>query len=78
MAANPKVEICAFMDGTWLRVAGTAVNDDCRDAKVHMLNNYPELQGMYSPDDDNTQVLYLKDVTATFSSFTSEPRVVTF
>jgi len=78
MAANPKIEICAFMDGRWLRVAATAVNDDRIEPKAHMLNNYPELQGMYSPDDDNTQVLYLKDATATFSSFTEEPKVIKF
>ena len=26
--ANPKVEICAFKDGEWLRVAGELVEDD--------------------------------------------------
>lgn len=25
---NPKVEICAFMNGEWLRVAGELVEDD--------------------------------------------------
>ena len=29
-------------------------------------------------DDENTQVLYLKDATATFCSFTSEPEVINF
>jgi hypothetical protein len=35
---------------------------------------------MYSADDDNTQVLYLKDAVARFYSFsgTGEPRVVEF
>jgi hypothetical protein len=33
---------------------------------------------MYSETDDNTEVLYLKDATATFSSFTAAPRTVTF
>ncbi len=28
--ANPKVEICAFMKGEWLRVAGELVEDDRR------------------------------------------------
>ena len=27
--ANPKVEICAFKNGEWLRVAGELVEDDC-------------------------------------------------
>ena len=75
---NPKAEICAFMDGTWLRVAGTLVRDDRREAKVHMLDCYPELKAMYSADDDNTEVLFLKDATATFASFTAAPKTVTF
>ena len=78
LAANPKAEICAFKDGTWLRVSGELVNDDRREAKAHMLDNYPELKGMYSADDDNTQVLYFKNATATFSSFTAPPRTINF
>ena len=76
--ANPKVEICAFKDGGWLRVAGTLVRDDRVEAKTHMLDSYPSLKNMYSAEDDNTEVLYFKDATATFSSFTEAPRTVTF
>lgn len=75
---NPNVELCAFADGKWLRVAGQLVRDDRREAKKHMLDVYPELRGLYSEDDDNTEVLYFRDATATFSSFTEEPRTVTF
>ena len=73
-----KIEICAFMNGEWLRVAATAVDDDRREAKAHMLDNYPHLKAMYSADDANTAVLYLKDATATFSSFTAPSRTVKF
>lgn len=76
--ANPKVEICAFKNGTWLRVAGTLVEDSRVEAKQSMLDAYPSLQGMYKADDDNTEVFYLKDATATFSSFTAAPEVVKF
>lgn len=75
---NPNVELCAFMGGEWLRVSAELVDDDNYDAKVAMLAKYPSLQQMYSADDDNTQVFYLKDATATFSSFTSEPEVIRF
>ena len=78
IAANPKVEICAFKDGTWLRLAGELVNDDRREAKAAMLDKMPALKAMYSADDDNTQVLYFKNATATFSSFTAAPETVTF
>ncbi|MCR4589032.1 MAG: pyridoxamine 5'-phosphate oxidase family protein [Lachnospiraceae bacterium] len=76
--ANPKVEICAFAGGKWLRVACTLVRDDRVEAKKHMLDAYPSLQGMYSAEDDNTEVLYMKDAVATFSSFTEAPEVVKF
>lgn len=76
--ANPKVEVCAFMNGKWLRVAGTLVEDDRREAKQSLLDAYPSLQNMYSADDDNTEVFYFTDATATFSSFTAEPEVVKF
>ena len=76
--ANPKAELCAFADGQWLRVAGTLVRDDRIEAKKNMLDQYPSLQAMYSAEDDNTEVLYLKDAAATFSSFTAAPRTVTF
>ncbi len=76
--ANPKAEICAFKDGKWLRVAGELVSDDRREAKASMLDAYPSLQSMYSADDDNTEVLYFKNATATFSSFTDAPEVVKF
>ena len=78
IAANPKVEICAFKDGKWLRLAGELVNDDRREAKAAMLDKMPSLKAMYSADDDNTQVLYFKNATATFSSFTEAPETVTF
>lgn len=75
---NPKAEICAFKDGSWLRVAGTFVEDDRREARVSMLDAYPELKRMYDPDDGNTEVFYIKDAVATFSSFIAPPEVVTF
>ena len=78
IAANPKVEICAFNGGKWLRVAGELANDDSRDVKAAMLEKFPTLKNMYSADDDNTQVLYFKNAVATFSSFTEKPEVITF
>ena len=78
LAANPKAEICAFMNGKWLRVSGELINDDNRAVKVAMLEKYPSLSSMYSPDDDNTQVLYFKNAKAVFSSFTEAPECFTF
>ena len=75
---NPKAEICAFGAGKWLRIAGKLIRDDRVEAKEHMLDNYPNLKSRYSAMDDNTEVLYFEDATATFSSFTEEPRVIRF
>ncbi|MBR5407892.1 MAG: pyridoxamine 5'-phosphate oxidase family protein [Lachnospiraceae bacterium] len=75
---NPKVELCAFKDGDWLRVAGTLVEDDRVEARQSMLDAYPSLQAMYKADDGNTEVFYIKDATATFSSFTKAPETVKF
>ena len=76
--ANPKIEICAFKGGTWLRVAASAYADDRVEAQQHMLDAYPDLQAMYKAGDDNTEVFCLKDATATFSSFTAEPEIIKF
>lgn len=78
VAANPKVEICAFKDGKWLRVSGELVNDEKRDVKVAMLEKMPELKGMYNVDDGNMQMLYFIHGKAVFSSFTEAPETIEF
>ena len=76
--ANPKAEICAFMDGKWIRVAGELEADERVEAKKHMLDAYPMLRRLYDENDGNTEVLYFKHGVATFSSFTEAPRTVEF
>ena len=78
MMANPKIEICAFSGEKWIRVEAVVVEDDRIEPKQKMLEAYPQLKSMYSADDKNTQVLYLKDATATFASFGGEPKLVKF
>jgi uncharacterized pyridoxamine 5'-phosphate oxidase family protein len=75
---NPKIEICAVDGGKWVRVEAVAVEDDRTEARQKMLDAYPSLKNMYSADDGNSQVLYLKEATATFYSFGGEPRAVKF
>jgi uncharacterized pyridoxamine 5'-phosphate oxidase family protein len=79
IAENPKVEICGMKGGDkWIRVQAVLVEDDRIEAKESMLNKYPQLKSMYSANDGNTQVFYLKDVVATISSFTEPPIVIKF
>ena len=78
LLANPKAELCAFHKGTWLRIACELIEDDRVEARKSMLDAYPNLRRMYDENDGNTMVLYMKNATATFSSFTAAPEVVTF
>ena len=85
MHENPKIEICAFMNGQWIRISGQAVEDDRREARASMLDAYPdrrearasmldaypELRSMYNEDDGNTEVFFIKNGEAVFSSFTA-------
>ena len=76
--ANPNVEICAFKNGEWIRVEGELVEDSRVEAKKAMLDAYPDLRGMYNENDENTEVFYLKNATATISSFVKEPEIIKF
>lgn len=81
MAANPKIEICAF-DGkdSWVRIQAIAVDDPRREPKQYLIDLQPGLEKMYSADDNNTQVLYLKDAVARYYSFSEPggPRTIEF
>ena len=70
---NPNVEICGMNNGKWIRIETKLIRDDRREAKQSMLDNNPELKSMYSADDDNTEVLYFDNATATIYSFTEAP-----
>jgi uncharacterized pyridoxamine 5'-phosphate oxidase family protein len=59
-------------------VEAVAVEDDRVEAKEHMLNEYPELRGMYQANDGNCQVLYLKNATAAICSFGAAPKIIQF
>jgi len=78
--ANGRVELCAMKNDEWIRVTGILKEDPRREAKAELLNAYPSLKKMYSPDDDNTMVLYFVpgSVTATISSFNHPPVVLKF
>ena len=76
--ANPKAEICAFKDGKWIRIVCELVPDERVSAKKDMLDKNSTLRSMYNENDDNTIVFYLRNATATISSFTSDPETFTF
>lgn len=85
MAANPKVELCAFKDGglfeggEWVRIAAEAVCDDRPEAHEAILEAVPMLKELgYAACDGNMNALYLKNATATFQNHGGVIKVVEF
>ena len=79
IAANPKVEICAFKDGKWVRIEAEAVTDDRLEVKEAALEQFPNLKDIgYSVDDGNMNVLCLTNAKATFSSFAGVENEIEF
>lgn len=78
IASDPKVEICAFVDGTTLRLTGTLVHDDRLEPQKSLLDEYPGLSRMYHAGDGNNAVYFFREGTAVFSSFTASSRTIRF
>ena len=79
MLAHPRIAISAVdAEGGWLRLTADAVVDDRVEARQAVLDEHPSLKGMYAADDGNCEVFALENATATFCSFTAEPKTVTF
>ena len=79
MAANPRIEICAMKGDEWLRITAEAESDDREEVQQAALDQFPMLKDIgYAVGDGSMNVLRLKNATATFESFGSEPRVVRF
>lgn len=78
IAANPRIEISAFQDETWLRLEAELVEDPRIEVQEAMLADYPELRKMYTPGDEVTEVLYLKNAKATFFTFSGERKTTEF
>ena len=78
MKKNPKVEISGMSKGKWIRVSGTVEEDTRREARVAMMNENTELSSMYSADDNLMTVFYFPNSVATRSSFTEEPKTISF
>ena len=71
--ANPKVELSAFHQGSWIRVTGELAEDGRVEAKKSMLDAYPDLRSMYDENDSNTQVFYFKNAVSFVSYDTLTP-----
>lgn len=78
MLAHPRIALCAFAKGRWLRVEADARPDARIEAQEAVLADYPGLRKRYRAGDGNTEVFALENVRARFCSFTAKERVVEF
>lgn len=78
MKENANIEICAMHKGSWIRVSAKAILDERIEAQEHMLENYPSLKKQYQAGDGNTEVYYLKEVTAEIFAFGKETKTYQF
>ncbi len=78
LSVNPRIEICALLGESWLRLEATAVLDESTEAQASMLDAYPMLKEMYTPGDSNTAVYYLTAASAAIFTFSGEPTVIKF
>lgn len=75
---NPNINICAFLEGKWIRIEAKAIEDERIEASESLLNEYKMLQKMYKAGDGNSTVFYLTDVKAEIHSFTEPTKVICF
>ncbi|MBQ7262269.1 MAG: pyridoxamine 5'-phosphate oxidase family protein [Synergistaceae bacterium] len=76
--AAPKVEISGVVDGEWIRLTTELVEDERREAKQAVLDQNPDLKGMYAVDDDVFAVLYMKGSQAEILSFAGRHDIIRF
>ncbi len=67
LAANPKVEICAYHDSKAIRICGKAVFVTSPESQAKALEVMPALGKIYSVGDGIFEIFCLEDVKACFS-----------
>ena len=74
MIANPAIAISAMNSkGQWIRISANAYINDSIECSEAMLQNYPELRGMYTPGDGNCTCFSIEDAEYGIYSFTQAP-----
>lgn len=77
MKANPKVEISSvYPDYSWLRLTAKVEPVDSDAIRSAMLEEYPDLKGMYHVGDGVFEVLEIKDAKGGIYSFSAEPVIL--
>lgn len=64
MIENPKVELCAFDKGTWIRICGEVIKETSDELKEAMFKAQPGVAKMYQGKEDIFEVFSLQKVVA--------------
>ncbi len=75
---NPKIEISAYYEDRWLRLEASVVEDGRREPKDSMLENYPALLPLFPPDSEDTELWFLRNVTAGIYESGKDPEIHQF
>lgn len=64
MIENPKVELCAFDKGIWIRICGQAIKETSDELKEAMFKAQPGVAKLYQGKEDIFEVFSLQKVVA--------------
>lgn len=64
MIENPKVELCAFNKGTWIRISGEAIKETTDELKKIMFKAQPGVAKLYQGKEDIFEIFSLQKVIA--------------
>lgn len=64
MIENPKVELCAFYKGIWIRISGEAIKETSYELKEAMFKAQPGVAKLYQGKEDIFEVFELQKVVA--------------
>lgn len=69
---NPKIELCAFSEGKWMRVEAHAIQESSLAVKDAMLKAQPHVAKMYKDKENIFEIFGMEKVTAVLHSFGKE------
>lgn len=68
---NPKIELCTFHKGTWLRVQANTKRATTPELVEEMFRQQPAVAKMYQKKQDEFEVIELTDIIARKNTFTN-------
>lgn len=72
----PKIELCAFVKGKWLRLSANAIEQESEELKQAMLTAQPSVAKLYQGKEDELVIFELTDVKARICGFQKDEWIV--